>query len=195
MNGHFNKRGRNHQRRRQGVNPNRALDSNGPDVRIRGTAQQIYDKYLALARDASSSGDRVKAENYLQHAEHYFRVLRATQGPQAAPSFDGSQDGDFDGADQPMLGDQPRDQREFRDQRQQQPHFEPEEAPADASVDEQPSSDASASGEERAPDQRGQENQGRSGDLEGRRRRRRPRRPREEGGPSEVADDVEPVGA
>ena len=88
MNNHFNKRGRNnHQRRRQGVNPNRALDSNGPDVRIRGTAQQIYDKYLTLARDATSGGDRVKAENYLQHAEHYFRVLRATQGPfrSAAP--------------------------------------------------------------------------------------------------------------
>jgi len=75
------KRGRN-QRRRQGMNINRALDSNGPDVRIRGTANQIYDKYLALARDASSSGDRVKAENYLQHAEHYFRMIRALQPPQ-----------------------------------------------------------------------------------------------------------------
>lgn len=74
------KRGRN-QRRRQGggANPNRALDSNGPDVRIRGTANQIYDKYLTLARDATSSGDRVKAENYLQHAEHYFRVIRSMQ--------------------------------------------------------------------------------------------------------------------
>ncbi|MGF1545592.1 MAG: DUF4167 domain-containing protein [Parvularculaceae bacterium] len=63
------KRGRN-QRRRQGVNPNRAYDSNGPDVRIRGTANQIYDKYLSLARDATSAGDPVRAENYLQHAEH-----------------------------------------------------------------------------------------------------------------------------
>ena len=70
------KRGRNQRRRPGGANPNRALDSNGPDVRIRGTANQIYDKYLALARDASSSGDRVKAESYLQHAEHYFRVIR-----------------------------------------------------------------------------------------------------------------------
>lgn len=72
------KRGRN-QRRRQGMNINRALDSNGPDVRIRGTANQIYDKYLALARDANSAGDRVKAENYLQHAEHYFRLIRQIQ--------------------------------------------------------------------------------------------------------------------
>lgn len=72
------KRGRN-QRRRPNNNPNRALDSNGPEVRIRGTANQIYDKYIALARDASSSGDRIKAESYLQHAEHYFRLIRSTQ--------------------------------------------------------------------------------------------------------------------
>ncbi|MEM8937662.1 MAG: DUF4167 domain-containing protein [Pseudomonadota bacterium] len=75
------KRGRN-QRRRQGVNPNRALDSNGPEVRIRGTANQIYDKYINLARDASSAGDRIKAESYLQHAEHYFRLIRSMQPPQ-----------------------------------------------------------------------------------------------------------------
>ena len=86
------KRGRN-QRRRQGTNPNRAFDSNGPDVRIRGTANQIFDKYQALARDASSAGDRVKAENYLQHAEHYFRVMRAMQPappPQEQPDLDGA---------------------------------------------------------------------------------------------------------
>ena len=78
------KRGRN-QRRRQGVNVNRALDSNGPDVRIRGTANQIYDKYQTLARDASSAGDRVKAESYLQHAEHYFRLIKSMQ-PANTPS-------------------------------------------------------------------------------------------------------------
>ncbi len=74
------KRGRN-QRRRQGSNINRAYDSNGPDVRIRGTANQIFDKYQNLARDAASAGDRVKAENYLQHAEHYFRLIKAMQPP------------------------------------------------------------------------------------------------------------------
>lgn len=94
------KRGRN-QRRRQGVNPNRALDSNGPDVRIRGTANQIYDKYQALARDAHSAGDRVKAENYLQHAEHYYRVIRATQ-PSNTPIGD-QMDGDME--DQPVIGE------------------------------------------------------------------------------------------
>ncbi|HTX51349.1 MAG TPA: DUF4167 domain-containing protein [Caulobacteraceae bacterium] len=61
-------------------NANRAFDSNGPDgVKVRGAAQHIYEKYQQLARDASSAGDRVLAENYLQHAEHYFRVLRAMQ--------------------------------------------------------------------------------------------------------------------
>lgn len=61
---------------RQGT-PNRAqvFDSNGPDVRIRGTAYQIVEKYMALAKDASSSGDLVMAESYLQHAEHYQRVI------------------------------------------------------------------------------------------------------------------------
>ena len=53
------------------------FDSNGPDVRIRGNAFQVYEKYQQLARDASSSGDRVAAENYLQHAEHYFRIINA----------------------------------------------------------------------------------------------------------------------
>ncbi|MBM3490116.1 MAG: DUF4167 domain-containing protein [Alphaproteobacteria bacterium] len=58
-------------------NSNRTLDSNGPDVKIRGTAMYIYDRYQALARDASSTGDRIAAENYLQHAEHYYRLMVA----------------------------------------------------------------------------------------------------------------------
>lgn len=51
------------------------FDSNGPDVRIRGTAWQVHEKYLALAKDATSSGDSIMAENYLQHAEHYQRII------------------------------------------------------------------------------------------------------------------------
>ncbi|SEH35614.1 protein of unknown function [Magnetospirillum fulvum] len=54
---------------------NHVFDSNGPDGRIRGNAHQVLEKYLALARDASSQGDRVAAENYYQHAEHYFRLI------------------------------------------------------------------------------------------------------------------------
>ncbi|MBL4853146.1 MAG: DUF4167 domain-containing protein [Robiginitomaculum sp.] len=65
-------------------NPNRSLDSNGPDVRVRGSAKTIYDKYTSLAHDASVSGHRVKAESYLQHAEHYFRILQEIQEKAAA---------------------------------------------------------------------------------------------------------------
>ena len=55
------------------------IDSHGPEVRVRGTAQQVCDKYLALARDATSTGDRIGAENMFQHAEHYSRVLAIAQ--------------------------------------------------------------------------------------------------------------------
>jgi hypothetical protein len=62
------------------ANPNRSWDSQGPEnIKVRGNAQTVYERYQQLARDAASSGDRVLAENYLQHAEHYFRVLRALQ--------------------------------------------------------------------------------------------------------------------
>ncbi len=63
-----------------GGNPgNRPMESNGPDnVKIRGNAAQIYEKYMQYSRDAQSSGDRVKNENLLQHAEHYFRIMAAT---------------------------------------------------------------------------------------------------------------------
>jgi hypothetical protein len=59
------------------LNRNHVFDSNGPDVRVRGTAQQLFEKYLQLGRDATGSGDRVMAESYFQHAEHYFRILNA----------------------------------------------------------------------------------------------------------------------
>jgi hypothetical protein len=59
------------------LNRNHVFDSNGPEVRIRGTAQQLFEKYLQLGRDATSSGDRVTAEAFFQHAEHYFRILNA----------------------------------------------------------------------------------------------------------------------
>src|SRR3954452_17701094 len=72
-------RGRNNNRGK-GPNPlTRSYESNGPDVKIRGTAQHIADKYAQLARDAQSRGDPVAAENYLQHAEHYYRIIAAAQ--------------------------------------------------------------------------------------------------------------------
>ena len=53
------------------------FDSNGPNVKIRGNAYQVFERYLALAREAQASGDRVAAENLYQHAEHYFRIMNA----------------------------------------------------------------------------------------------------------------------
>ncbi|MGJ0397499.1 MAG: DUF4167 domain-containing protein [Methylocystis sp.] len=65
---------------RKGPNPlTRSYESNGPDVKIRGTAQHVAEKYLQLARDAQSSGDTIMAESLLQHAEHYFRLIAAAQ--------------------------------------------------------------------------------------------------------------------
>ena len=73
-------RGRNNNGGRKHVNPlSRSFESNGPDVKVRGNAAHIAEKYLQLARDAQSSGDPVLAENYLQHAEHYFRIVAAAQ--------------------------------------------------------------------------------------------------------------------
>ena len=78
---------------RQGQNPKRSrgrnsgrrnvptrhqnFDSNGPSIRVRGNAHQVYEKYLTMARDAHVSGDRIMAENYHQHADHYFRILNS----------------------------------------------------------------------------------------------------------------------
>jgi hypothetical protein len=69
---------------RRGPNPlTRSYESNGPDVKIRGNAHHIAEKYLQLARDSHTGGDPVAAENYLQHAEHYFRLIAAAQAAQA----------------------------------------------------------------------------------------------------------------
>jgi hypothetical protein len=100
------------------LNRNHVFDSNGPDLRIRGTAQQLFEKYLQLGRDATSSGDRVMAEGYFQHAEHYFRILnamaQAAQQPQGSQQIHPNnnqqrgrpgdeQDGEDRGADDPLI--------------------------------------------------------------------------------------------
>ena len=73
-------RNRARMRARRQPNPvNKVYESNGPDVKVRGTPQQIVDKYMQLGRDALASGDAVKAENYFQHAEHYLRIITAAQ--------------------------------------------------------------------------------------------------------------------
>ncbi|MEM9739713.1 MAG: DUF4167 domain-containing protein [Pseudomonadota bacterium] len=80
-------RGRSRRSGGGGNNPNRHFESNGPDVKIRGSAQQVLDKYLQYARDAQTSGDRVMSEAYFQHAEHYQRLLAAMQ-PKEKPRRD-----------------------------------------------------------------------------------------------------------
>lgn len=121
MNGHSMKRQRGRGRKPGGgghhnntnnsgghQHPNRTLESNGPDMKVRGPASHIYERYLQLARDASSSGDRVMAENYLQHAEHYFRMLRAMQPAMPPPSterFGNSNQQEFEGDDEGPQGD------------------------------------------------------------------------------------------
>ena len=111
-------------RNRKSHNPlTRVYESNGPDVKMRGTASHIAEKYLQLARDAQSSGDPVSEQGYLQHAEHYFRLIAAAQEQfrQATPFFRGeagmdgrdetrddmSDEGDDEPAGLPGLGEQP----------------------------------------------------------------------------------------
>src|SRR4029453_6768012 len=61
-------------------NRNQIFDSSGPDVRVRGNAHQVFDKYQALAREAAASGDRIMAEAYWQYADHYFRMIQSMGG-------------------------------------------------------------------------------------------------------------------
>jgi hypothetical protein len=81
-------RGRNRKPSGQSHNPNRAYESGGPEgIKVRGNAQTVYEKYQQLARDANASGDRVLAEAYLQHAEHYFRLIRLAQPQRPVSEF------------------------------------------------------------------------------------------------------------
>jgi hypothetical protein len=157
-----NRKGGHHQ------NPlSRMYESNGPDVKIRGTASHVAEKYLQLARDAQSSGDPVAAENYYQHAEHYFRLIAAAQEqlrqtqpyfqPQAGDMRGNAPDDSFDDDDddQPQMGGEPfapapqpyypREQHPQQQQPQpQQPqHFQPRPQhnppTSDADVDRLPS--------------------------------------------------------
>jgi len=123
---------------RKSPNPlTRSYESNGPDVKIRGTAQQIAEKYTTLWRDAQSSGDRVMAENYLQHAEHYNRLIAAAmliqnqnqQQPRSRDDEDDDRDDQDDGQssrDDQSRDDQLRDEQQQRDEqpRREQPRRE-----------------------------------------------------------------------
>lgn len=111
-----NRNNNNNNNNRRGQNPmTRVYESNGPDIKIRGTASHIAEKYLQLARDARSSGDPVAAENYYQHAEHYFRLIAAAQEqfrqnqqqPRGDEPITSSEDGEDDGENFSNFGQEP----------------------------------------------------------------------------------------
>src|SRR5215470_9809617 len=89
------------------------FDSAGPDIRVRGNAYQVWEKYLGLARDAQSAGDRIAAENFFQHAEHYYRIMNANGGDPATyngrPRYNPRDENGFD-EEQPGGGPQPQQQ-------------------------------------------------------------------------------------
>jgi hypothetical protein len=133
-------RGRNRKGGHHHQNPlSRMYESNGPDVKIRGTASHVAEKYLQLARDAQSSGDPVAAENYYQHAEHYFRLIAAAQEQfrQSQPYYpqggeqrgNGPDDGYDEGdSEQPSIGGEPfapREPQPFYPREQHQPQAQP----------------------------------------------------------------------
>ena len=126
--GQQSRRGRNRGGRKPQNSMSRNYESSGPDVKIRGTAMHIAEKYSSLARDAMSSGDTVAAENYLQHAEHYNRIIMAAQaqnvgmpGVEGQSGFNGagrfnqpeSFQRDFDGDDDGESDDFVPQQRSF----------------------------------------------------------------------------------
>lgn len=112
----------------------RVFESNGPDIKIRGSASHVAEKYVQLARDARSSGDPVAAENYYQHAEHYFRLIAAAQEqfrqnqPQQQPmprqDGDALDDNSDDSDSYSNFGAEPG----FVPSQQQQPQFQPRES-------------------------------------------------------------------
>jgi hypothetical protein len=139
-------RGRNRKGGGHHQNPlSRMYESNGQDVKIRGTASHIAEKYLQLARDAQSSGDPIASENYYQHAEHYFRLIAAAQEQfrQSQPYYQQQQgemrgnspDDSFDDGDddQPHVGGEPFAPREpqpfYPREQQHQPQPQPQPQP------------------------------------------------------------------
>jgi hypothetical protein len=150
---------------RKGQNPlSRTYDSSGPDVKVRGTAQHVAEKYMNLARDAQSSGDRVMAENYLQHAEHYNRIIMTAQAQmqerfqrdENQPQNRDQQDQDDDDRDNAVEKDvsaqeqraerserQPRQDRPNRRDRSERPERQPRQTGQDAQ-EQQPAYDPDA---------------------------------------------------
>ena len=87
------------------------FDSSGPEVRIRGNAYQVLEKYLAMARDATAAGDRIAAENFYQHAEHYYRVINANAESRQQHQQYQQHPQQYAQGGQPMQGGMPQDPR------------------------------------------------------------------------------------
>jgi hypothetical protein len=204
-----NKRMRGRNNHRKSHNPMaRVFESNGPDVKIRGNPSHIAEKYIQLARDAQSSGDPIAAENYYQHAEHYFRVIAAAQDQfrQNNPHFarpesdaqsgrdDGFEEGEDEG--QPAGGGAeapygtrepqpyiPRDAQPFP-QHAHQPRVQPGNAPSEGAVDRLPSfiTGGGQPQPQNQPSQNGHDNQPDRFPLHRRRRRHRGPRHENQGG-------------
>jgi Domain of unknown function (DUF4167) len=191
-----NKRMRGRSNHRKSHNPMaRVYESNGPDVKIRGNPSHIAEKYIQLARDAQASGDPIAAENYYQHAEHYFRVIASAQEQfrqSNPPQFSrpetetpAAREESFDDGDdeRPSVGDTPfgtrepqpylpRDAQPFP-QPQAQPRPQPTSAPADGDVDRLPSFITGGQQPQHPGGQNGHDNQPDRFPLHRRRRRHR----------------------
>jgi Domain of unknown function (DUF4167) len=197
-----NKRMRGRNNHRKSHNPMaRVYESNGPDVKIRGNPSHIAEKYIQLARDAQASGDPVAAENYYQHAEHYYRVIAAAQeqfrqnNPQfaRAEAENGPREGAFDeGEEDASLGAtdapygtrepqpyMPRDSQPYQNSQQQFPSRPAQGGTSEADVERLPSFITGAQQQGGQPHQQGQNgHDGRSDRFPLHRRRRRHRGPR-----------------
>jgi len=105
-----------------------SFDSSGPAVKIRGNAYQVFERYIAMAREAASAGDRIAAENLYQHAEHYYRIMQANggydnQGQRPMTPADNEMAGgdEVDGHGQPQTQGQPQAQQQQQQPMSQQP--------------------------------------------------------------------------
>jgi hypothetical protein len=191
-------------------NANRALESNGPEgVKVRGNAQTVFERYQQLARDAASSGDRVLAENFLQHAEHYFRLIRAMQPTRPASEIIGrdqyNSGFDVDFEEEPGEGGaevepseaeaEPRDRGSWRDRDDRRERFRDRD---DRPRDDRPRDDRPR--DERPREDRPREDRPRGERFEGGRRDRwrdrddRPERNREDRPERDPRAVVEPSG-
>ncbi len=188
--GQQNRRGRGRSGRKPQSPLTRNFESNGPNVKIRGTASHIAEKYMTLARDALSSGDIIAAESFFQHAEHYNRIImsaqqpnqpdRANGGPRhpgaergvAGVAYDRDDDDDYDGDDfEPMIETGQNGRGNFGASEQPQPHR----LPANGHADSQPVTGGNDEQPARASEPRAQASKGpRAASPAGRGRGRRP---------------------